>query len=452
MFDKVLVANRGEMAVRIIRACRDLGIRSVAIYSEADADSQHVAMADESVCVGPPAAAGSYLNVPHIINAALNTGCDAVHPGAGFLAENAYFAEVCSRYHIVFVGPTPENIRAMGNKTQARKAAQSAGLKTIPGSDGPVKDVNEAKAIAREVGYPVMVKAAAGGGGRGIRCVANNDELVALFPIAQAEARSSFGSSELYVEKLIESSRHVEVQILGDGKDVIHLGHRECSIQRRFQKLVEEAPAPSLVGRVNDRITRAAVRLADSINYTGAGTVEFLLDPDDNFYFIEANTRIQVEHPVTEAVTGVDIVKAQISIAGGEPLAIRQRDVKLQGHSIEFRLLAEDPKRDFRPASGVINELRLPGGPGVRIDSHIFAGYSVPPFYDSLLAKLVVHGCSRDEALARASRALDETSIDGLKTNVGFHRAIVRDERFIAADYDLDFLATDLVSVAGVVP
>ena len=282
--------------------------------------------------------------------------------------------------------------------------------------------------------------------------MANNDELVALFPIAQAEARSSFGSSELYVEKLIESSRHVEVQILGDGKDVIHLGHRECSIQRRFQKLVEEAPAPSLVGRVNDRITRAAVRLADSINYTGAGTVEFLLDPDDNFYFIEANTRIQVEHPVTEAVTGVDIVKAQISIAGGEPLAIRQRDVKLQGHSIEFRLLAEDPKRDFRPASGVINELRLPGGPGVRIDSHIFAGYSVPPFYDSLLAKLVVHGCSRDEALARASRALDETSIDGLTTNVGFHRAIVRDERFIAADYDLDFLATDLVSVAGVVP
>ena len=282
--------------------------------------------------------------------------------------------------------------------------------------------------------------------------MANNDELVALFPMAQAEARSSFGSSELYVEKLIESSRHVEVQVLGDGENVIHLGHRECSIQRRYQKLVEEAPSPSLVGRVSDRITRAAVRLADSINYTGAGTVEFLLDSDGNFYFIETNTRIQVEHPVTEAVTGLDIVKAQIAIAAGEPLTIRQRDVQVQGHAIEFRLLAEDPKRDFRPASGVIEDLRLPGGLGVRVDSHIFAGYSVPPFYDSLLAKIIVYGASRDEALARARRALDETSIDGLTTNVGFHRAIVRDERFIAADYDLDFLATDLLPVAGVVP
>ena len=449
MFDKVLVANRGEMAVRIIRGCRDLGVRSVAIYSEADAGSWHVSMADESVCVGPSAAAGSYLNVPHIIGAALNTGCDAIHPGAGFLAENAYFAEACGQYHIVFVGPTPDNIRAMGNKTKARKVAQSVGIKTIPGSDGSVKDVNEAKAVAREIGFPVMVKAATGGGGRGIRCVADTDDLVALFPMAQAEARSSFGSSELYIEKLIESSRHVEVQVLGDGKNVIHLGHRECSIQRRYQKLVEEAPAPSLVGKPSDRITRAAVRLANSIGYLGAGTVEFLLDPSGDFYFIEANTRIQVEHPATEAVTGVDIVKAQISIAAGEPLEPRQRDVQIEGHAIEFRLLAEDPERGFRPDSGVIDDLRLPGGLGVRVDSHIFAGYRVPPFYDSLLAKIIVYGATRDEALARARRALDETSIDGVSTNLRFHRAIVRDEKFISADYDLDFLGTGLVPVAG---
>ena len=451
MFEKVLVANRGEMAVRIIRGCRDLGVPSVAIYSEADAGSQHVSMADEAVCVGPSAAAGSYLNVPHIVGAALNTGCDAIHPGAGFLAENAYFAEVCGQYHIVFVGPTPDNIRAMGNKTEARKVAKSSGIKTIPGSDGPVKDVNEAKEVAREIGFPVMVKAVAGGGGRGIRCVTATDDLVALFPMAQAEARSSFGSSDLYVEKLIESSRHVEVQVLGDGKNVIHLGHRECSIQRRYQKLVEEAPAPSLEGESSDRITRAAVRLVDSIGYRSAGTVEFLLDPSGDFYFIEVNTRIQVEHPATEAVTGVDIVKAQISIAAGDPLMLRQRDVHIEGHAIEFRLLAEDPERGFRPDSGVIDDLRLPGGLGVRVDSHIFAGYHVPPFYDSLLAKIIVYGATRDEALARARRALAETSIDGVSTNLDFHRAIVRDEKFVAADYDLDFIGTGLVPVSGVV-
>ena len=448
MFDKVLISNRGEMAVRIIRACRDLGIRTVAIYSEADAGALHVTMADESVCVGPAPSLSSYLNVPHIIAAALNTGCDAIHPGAGFLAENAYFSEVCRRYHITVVGPTPENIRAMGDKTQARAAAQASGLPVIPGSDGAVSDVNEAKSLARDIGFPVMLKASAGGGGRGIRCAHDIDELIALFPLAQAEARSSFGQSDLYIEKLIEPSRHVEVQILGDDSGVVHLSHRECSIQRRYQKIVEEAPAPSLKGRLGDRITRAAVRMADSIGYQGAGTIEFLLDSQGEFYFIETNTRIQVEHPATEAVTNLDIVKAQLAIAAGEGLGMRQRDLKVSGHAIEFRLIAEDPDRDFRPDTGVITELRLPGGPGVRVDTHIFSGYEVSPFYDPLLAKVIVVGATRDEAVRRGRRALSETVVGGLATNVDLHQAILRDQRFISGDYDLSYVSGNPMPIA----
>ena len=448
MFEKVLVANRGEMAVRIIRACRDVGVRTVAVYSEADADGLPVQMADESVCIGPAPAAASYLNVPHLIAAGLNTGCDAVHPGAGFLAENAYFAEACERYRITFIGPTPENMRMMGEKTRAREAALAAGLPVVPGSEGPVADVNDAKTIAREIGFPVMLKAAGGGGGRGIRRVSDVDELVTLFPLAQAEARSSFGNADLYVEKQIERSRHVEVQVLGDGSTVLHLGHRECSIQRRFQKLIEEAPAPSLSGRQGDRVSRAAVRLAESIDYRGAGTVEFLLDDEDRFYFIEANTRIQVEHPATEEITGVDIVRAQLAIAAGEPTGLRQRDIKLTGHAIEYRVLAEDPERDFRPDAGTVTGLRLPGGPGVRVDTHLHAGCEVTPYYDSLLAKLIVYGDTRDEAIRRSRRALAETRVEGPATNLDLHRAILQDQRFVSANYDLGYVMGTPVPLA----
>lgn len=440
MLEKVLVANRGEMAVRVIRACHDLGIETVAIYSEADAESLPVRIADESVCIGPAASSASYLNVPNIIGAALNTGADAVHPGAGFLAENAYFAEVCARYNLTFVGPAPDTIRALGDKVQARAAAVAAGLPVVPGSEEPVRDATHAREIAREIGFPVVLKAAAGGGGRGIRPVADPDELTGLFSLAQAEARASFGSGDLYVEKLIESPRHVEVQVIGDGETVLHAWHRECSIQRRYQKLIEEAPAPNLPNGLSDEITQAAVRLMQALEYRSAGTVEFLVDAGGEFFFMEANARIQVEHPITEAITGLDVVAAQLGIAGGDSLGISQDGVGRNGHAIEFRLTAEDPTRDFRPDSGRIARLHLPGGYGVRVDTHVYAGYEVPPFYDSLLAKIIVWGETRAEAVDRARRTLSETLIEGPATNLAFHQAVLDDAQFAEGIYDVGYV------------
>ncbi len=449
MLDKVLVANRGEMAVRVIRACQDLGIGTVAIYSEADAESLPVQIADETVCIGPAASSASYLNVPNIIGAALNTGADAVHPGAGFLAENAYFAEVCARYNLTFVGPDAASIRTLGDKVRARAAAAAADIPVVPGSGEPARDATHAREVAREIGFPVVLKAAAGGGGRGIRPVADPDELTGLFSLAQAEARASFGSGDLYVEKLIESPRHVEVQVIGDGNTVLHAWHRECSIQRRYQKLIEEAPAPNLPDGLSDRITEAAVRLMRGLDYRSAGTVEFLVDPGGDFYFMEANARIQVEHPITEAITGLDIVAAQLRIAGGDTLGVCQDDIHGNGHAVEFRLTAEDPARDFRPDSGRITRLHLPGGFGVRVDTHVFAGYEVPPFYDSLLVKLVVWGETRAQALDRARRALDETVIEGPATNLAFHKAVVDDPQFAAGLYDIGYVEALQDRVSG---
>ncbi len=450
MLEKVLVANRGEMAVRVIRACHDLGIGTVAIYSEADADSLPVQIADETVCIGPAASSASYLNVPNIIGAALNTGADAVHPGAGFLAENAYFAEVCARYNLTFVGPDPDTLRAFGDKVRARAAAVAAGLPVVPGSEEPARDAIHAREVAREIGFPVVLKAAAGGGGRGIRPVTDPDELTGLFSLAQAEARASFGSGEIYVEKLIQSPRHVEVQVIGDSTSVIHAWHRECSIQRRYQKLVEEAPAPNLPNGLSERITQAAVQLMHALSYRSAGTVEFLVDASGDFYFMEANARIQVEHPITEAITGLDVVGAQLRIAGGETLDVRQDEVGRNGHAVEFRLTAEDPTRDFRPDSGRITRLHLPGGYGVRMDTHIFAGYEVPPFYDSLLAKLIVWGETRAEALERSRRALAETLIEGPATNLAFHQAVLQDAQFAEGSYDVGYVEALQDRVAGV--
>lgn len=440
MIKKVLIANRGEMAVRVIRAAQDLGIRTVAVYAEPDSESLPVSIADEAVCVGPASASASYLNVPNIISAALSTGADAVHPGAGFLAENAYFAEVCARYNLTFVGPDPETMRATGDKVRARTAAMDAGIPVVPGSTEPVRDPAHAREVASDIGFPVVLKAAAGGGGKGIRPVNSPDELNGMFSLAQAEARTSFGSSDLYVEKLIEWPRHVEVQVLGDGESIVHIWHRECSIQRRYQKLVEEAPVPNLPDRISDRITQAAVGFMSAVNYRSAGTVEFLLDSNDDYYFIEANARIQVEHPITEAITGLDLVGEQLRIAGGERLKMGQKDVAINGHAIEFRVIAEDPTRDFRPDSGRITNLHLPGGLGVRVDTHIFAGYEVPPFYDSLLAKLVIWAETRDEALNRARRALAEMSIEGPATNLSFHRATVNDSQFATGSYHAGYV------------
>ncbi len=445
MFSKILIANRGEIALRIIRACRELGVNSVAVYSEADAKSLHVELADEAICIGPPQASQSYLNASRLITAAEITGAEAIHPGYGFLAENSSFAEMCDRCGIVFIGPTAEQIRLMGDKVKARETAVAAGVPVVPGSQAAVKSVEEAGELARRVGYPLMLKASAGGGGKGMRLVQSATELANAFAAASAEAMAAFGNPELYFERYISPARHVEVQLLGDQSGrVVHLGERDCSIQRRHQKLLEESPSPAMTPELRARMGEAAVRLARSVNYCGAGTVEFLLDEEGNFYFMEMNTRIQVEHPVTEMVTGIDLLKAQIRIAAGEPLSLKQEDLALRGHSIECRINAEDPDT-FVPSPGKILSLRLPGGPGVRVDTHLYAGCTIPPFYDSLMAKLIVHGEDRAEAIARMLRALDELKIEGVKTTIPLHKRILSSPEFRAGRVSTRFLESVLV-------
>jgi acetyl-CoA carboxylase biotin carboxylase subunit len=437
---KVLVANRGEIAVRVIRACRELGLEAVAVFSTADQDALHVRRADEAVCIGPPHARDSYLNLDALIDSARKTGADAIHPGYGFLAENAPFAAACEVAGITFVGPGPEVIEQMGDKAVARRLANKSNVPTVPGTDG-IASPDEAFEVAEQVGYPVMVKAAAGGGGRGIRAARDPEELRDVIVKASREAEAAFGDESLYVEKVIEDARHVEVQVLGDHHgNVVHLFERECSMQRRRQKILEESPSPVLGQDTREAIANAAVHLAREVGYTSAGTIEFLVDRELAFYFIEMNTRIQVEHPVTEMVTGVDLVKEQFRIAAGERLDLDQKDVTLGGCAIEFRINAEDPERSFVPSPGEIVALELPGGPGVRVDTALFETYTIPPFYDSLIAKLIVWGRNREEAIARGRRALGEFRVDGIQTTIPFHLELLEDERFRAGDYHVQYL------------
>ena len=431
MFHKILIANRGEIALRIIRTCREMGIRSVIAHSKADAGSLPVRLADESICVGPDAARLSYLNIPAIISAAAVTDSEAIHPGYGFLAENPAFAEVCRACSITFIGPTPEAIRLMGDKAQARQLASQAGVPIVPGSGGPLKDAAEALDVADGIGYPVMFKAAAGGGGRGLRIVRDRAEAPAAFDACRSEAGAAFGSSEIYCEKLVRNARHIEVQVLGDRNGIrVHLGERDCSVQRRHQKLIEESPAPALPADTRAGLHRAALTVAAAVNYVSAGTAEFLVDEDGRFYFIEMNTRIQVEHPVTEMVTGIDLIREQIRIAAGEALGYRQDAVRIDGHAIEVRVNAEDPDT-FAPSAGRVTAWVPPGGFGVRVDSHLMAPYVVPPFYDSLLAKIIVRGGDRAEAINRMCRALRETVLEGVKTTIPFQLRVLNDPAFV---------------------
>ncbi len=441
MFKKVLIANRGEIALRVIRACRELGVQTVAVYSEADRESLHVRFADDDVCIGPPPGRLSYLKIPNLIAAAEITGADAIHPGYGFLAENAEFADTCRASNITFVGPTGEQIRLMGDKATARKLAQEAEVPTVPGSPGTIEDPDEALRFAEEIGPPVIIKATAGGGGKGMRIAQDLEQFSQLFGLAQNEALAAFGNGAVYVEKYLERPRHVEIQVLGDvhGK-VVHLGERDCSVQRRHQKLVEESPSPALDHGLRRRMGEAAVALASNIGYQGAGTVEFLLDTDGKFYFMEMNTRIQVEHPVTEMVASFDLVKEQIRIAAGDPISYRGDGTRLRGHAIECRINAEDPYRNFQPSPGLITAYHPPGGPGVRVDTHVYAGYTVPPYYDSLLAKVIVHGNTRQEALSRMGQALDSFILEGITTTIPFLARVIRHPDFAAGKVDTRFL------------
>jgi len=440
MFGKVLVANRGEVALRVIRACRELGIASVAVYSDADEEALHVRHADEAVNIGPPPASKSYLNAEALIGAAKEMNAEAIHPGYGFLAENAGFAAACRDAGITFVGPSAEAIEKMGNKSAARRIAESADVPVVPGSEDTASP-DEAVEMAEEIGYPVMVKAAAGGGGRGIRVAGGEEELRKAVRVARQEAEKAFGDGSLYLEKLLVGPRHVEVQVMGDGKgNAIHLFERECSMQRRRQKVLEEAPSPGISSETREKMTGAAVRLAREVGYASAGTVEFLVDEDQNFYFIEMNTRIQVEHPVTEMLTGVDLVKEQLRVAAGEPLSLRQEDVPFVGHAMEFRVNAEDPDQGFMPSPGEISALEVPGGPGVRVDSAIYQGYKIPPFYDSLVGKLIVWGLDREETIKRARRALGEYRIEGIKTTIPLHLRLLDDENFRSGEYHTGYL------------
>ena len=450
MLKKLLVANRGEIAVRIIRAARDLGIATVAVHSDADASALHVQIADEAVNIGPPAARKSYLNVAAILKAAAETGCDSVHPGYGFLAENAGFADAVVAAGMVFVGPSGDAIRLMGDKVAARSAAHAAGVPVVPGSMGRVADIEAARHLLMETGFPVMIKAAAGGGGRGIRIAHNLVEFEAAFPQAAAEALAAFGDGGLYMEKVIPRARHIEVQVLGDGQDAVHCFERECSLQRRRQKVWEEAPSLALTDRAREDLCTSAVRLARAVGYAGAGTVEYLYDDETGaFFFIEMNTRIQVEHPVTEMITGIDLVAEGLRIAGGAALRMRQSDIRVQGHAIEVRLNAEDPGRDFAPSPGTVDALRVPGGPGLRFDSMLYPGYQVPPFYDSLLGKLIVHAEDRPAALRRLSRALSELSIAGIKTTKPLFVALAEDPEVLAGAFHTRWLEGWLERHAG---
>ncbi len=439
MFNKILIANRGEIALRIIRACKEIGVKTVVVYSEADAKSLPVKFADEAVCIGPPSPSRSYLYIPAIISAAQITNVDAIHPGYGFLAENATFAEICEASGFVFIGPLPDSISRMGNKSVAKDTMKKAGVPVIPGSSGIVHSLNEAMQTAEEIGFPIIIKAAAGGGGRGMRVVENKDELAKSFGIAKAEAGSFFGSPDVYLEKMVLTSHHIEIQVFGDKfGNVIHLNERECSLQRRHQKLIEESPSPLMTSHLRQEMGEAAIRGAKAVNYIGPGTIEFLVDEDLNFYFMEMNTRIQVEHPVTEESLGIDLIREQILVAGGERLSLDISEPKY--HSIECRIIAEDPYNDFRPSPGKITSLHFPGGHGIRIDSHIYQEYEIPPYYDSLLAKLITWGSTRQEAISKMRRALEEFVIEGVPTTIPFHHKMMENKDFLDGKIDTKYL------------
>lgn len=441
MFEKILIANRGEIALRIIRACKEMGIRTVAIYSQADWNCAHVRYADEAICIGPAQSANSYLHIPSIISAAEVSDVEAIHPGYGFLAENTHFAEICESCNIKFIGPPIESIRKMGDKIEAKEMMKKIGVPTIPGSEGAVKDRSEALTIAKKIGYPVIIKAAFGGGGRGMRIAHNDVSLANAFMTAKAEAEAAFDRAEVYIEKYVDSPRHVEIQILADQHgNTVHLGERDCTIQRRYQKLIEESPSPALSPSTRAKMGKAAVKAAKAVGYTNAGTIEFLVDRNENFYFMEMNTRVQVEHPVTEMVTGVDIIKQQIHIAMGEKLAFEQDDIKNEGWAIECRINAEDPEKDFMPSPGKITGLFLPGGYGIRLDTHIYQGYEVPPYYDSLIAKMIAYGKNRNEAIQTMNRALDEITIEGIRTTVPFLKRILGEPKFRLGKYSTQFV------------
>ncbi len=440
MFKKVLIANRGEIACRVIWACKELGMKTVAVYSQADTDSLHVRFADEAVCIGPPPSRQSYLNIPAVISAAEVTNADAIHPGYGFLSENARFAEVCEACNIVFIGPSSSAIRAMGDKAMAKATMMAAGVPTVPGSNGVVESFELAQAIASEIGYPLIIKATAGGGGRGMRIVKSPEELRLSFESAQSEAAAAFGNPGVYIEKYIENPRHVEIQVLADKYgNVVHLGERDCSIQRKNQKLVEEAPSPIVSPEMRQRMGEAALNACHSVNYANAGTVEFIVDESLNFYFMEMNTRIQVEHPVTEFITGVDLVREQILIAAGEKISFSQTEIDFKGHAIECRINAEDPEK-FIPSPGQITSLNIPNGPGTRVDTHIYTGYKVPPYYDSLIAKLIVHAPNRDQAIARMRRSLEAFIVEGVKTTIPLHQKIMESQIFKSGHFSTRFL------------
>lgn len=445
MFKKVLIANRGEIAVRIIRACRELGIHTVTVYSTADKHALHAKIADEAVCIGPAATKDSYLNAAAIIEACKMTGAEAVHPGFGFLSENADFAELCLKNNIVFIGPRPESIRMLGDKAAAKETMKAADVPVIPGSDGAVPDMEAAKKLCKEIGCPLMVKASAGGGGRGIRLVEHPEDLEAAITAAKQEALNFFGNDEVYMEKFIVNPKHIEVQILADSYgNTVYLGERDCSMQRRNQKVLEETPSPIMTPELRAKMGKAAVAAAKACGYTNAGTIEFLVDADRNFYFMEMNTRIQVEHPITEAVTGIDLVKQQILIANGEKLPFAQEDITIRGHAIECRINAENPALNFRPSPGQITALHIPGGPGIRVDSSAYQGYTIPPYYDSMIAKLIVHAPTREEAIAKMKWALAEFIVDGVDTNIDFQLSLIRDSLFEKGTYDIGYLGRKL--------